>query len=107
MSAWTTALAAANRAVRDTFGEAVVYTPAGKSPESITAEVNLHSEELRMDGDAPIMDHVPTVIVVSSDLSQTPAKGDRFTIRGTEYVVVSVEDHDTGRITCRLVEAAP
>ncbi|WP_439611502.1 head-tail joining protein [Reyranella sp.] len=73
---------------RDTFGEAVIYTPAGAAPlaiEAIYFETPLTIAH--DDGGAPVDSQAKELHVAAADVA-APREGDRATVRGVTYKVV-------------------
>lgn len=90
------------RAVRDTFGEAVSYTPASTGvPESIVAPFDDLPVDLTLQG-LSVEDSAsgPKLDVRVADLSVAPARGDTCTIRGVDFEVVEAEPSSRG--CCKL-----
>lgn len=84
---WPSIADAANRVVRDTFGEAVTYLPAAGGSVAIVAPFSEEYEQVASDGQATVVSQRPNLLVRLADLPAPPAEGDRFTVRGRTYAV--------------------
>ena len=82
MSAWNNLCALLNEACQQTFGEPVVYQPEAGEPVVVTGTVTRATEEEQQ------QDGVYLHLAVSiSDFATPPARGDRATIQGVDYIV--------------------
>lgn len=103
---WAATISAMHDCLHTIHGEDVTFTPAGGSgPESVRGVINLSTEEIGLDGETPIVDRVPTVLLITATLSRVPRKGDAITARGVDYTIARVDDGDVGRPRCKLLEA--
>jgi hypothetical protein len=101
VAAWEDLADLANVAVRDAFGEEVVYTPVGGSPVALTAPFDAAHEVLEVGGEVPVSTVRPVLDVRLADLPAAPQKKDEVRVRGVDYVVDIVQPGGHG--TAKLV----
>lgn len=103
---WAGALGDLTRAVRDTFPEAVVYTPAGGDAASITAVFDEAHEAVEFRDGQPVSTVQPTLWARLADLAAAPGPGDTVTLStsGRTFEVVDVQPDGAGGATLRLLE---
>lgn len=103
--AWDDLTALVNVATRDTFGVAVVYTPAPSGPsEALTGIFDAPGQLVAMSGSVPVQTTSPVLDIVAADLTVMPAQGDSLTVGGNAYEVAQVEPDGNGMIKLYLLE---
>lgn len=86
-----------NRATRDTWGQAVSYTPQSTSvAESVTAIYDAAHVAVELGGEVPISTTRPMLLVTAADLSVTPSKGDTLVIGSGTFEVTDVQPDSSG-----------
>lgn len=85
-------------AVRDEFGEAVIYTPqsTGVAEEIVAPFDDLPEDDLLQGMDVMDAASGPVIDVRLADLSVTPVKDDSVTVRGKTYEVHRVRASSRG-----------
>ena len=107
MSVWADALDGALDTVRDTFPEAVSYVLGGGTAQVITGVFDEAHEAHEQEGEVVFSTTRPALGVKLSDLTGTPAQGDRVTLTdsGRVFQVTDVQPDGSGWATLFLARA--
>ncbi len=88
--------------VRDTFGATVTYDPSGAAAPFSVRGVLEPPAQL----EETFPDSYVTLFVKLADFAVPPAKGDKVTVAGQNYVVVAVEADPEGGARLKLHQAS-
>ncbi len=100
--AWLDLAERIQTAGQSVFGEAVTFTPAGESPETVTGIFDAEHVYQELLGDTMIETTKPTMVVRNAALSQTPVRGDAITVRSVAYVVIEIHPDGQGDLALIL-----
>lgn len=105
--AWDDMADVVNVAVRNTFGQAVTYTPQSTGvPESIVAPFDNAYDDVQIEGGTTQVATRPVLELRLADLSVAPAADDAVTVDGVDYEVTEVRLGGNGDAKAFLVEVA-
>jgi hypothetical protein len=102
---WAAALDAALTVERDTFPQAVTYTPEGGAAASIVGIFDEAHEGTEFDADGlAVLTTRPVLWVKLDDMAQAPHVRDTAVIGATTYEVTSTQADGSGGMDLYLVE---
>lgn len=99
-----------NRAIRDWFGEAILYRPASGGEFPIVATFDRAAAVVEIQAGVPVQSTRPAIVVRLADLATAPAQGDtcsRENGETFEVANVEAEGHGTVKLYLLELEAAP
>lgn len=93
---WEASTQAINSLVRDTFGVTATYTPTVGPPVQIKGVFTKEFISVKV-GDVIGNSSVhPMLAIKLSDLALKPARGDKATINGTNYLIIESQEDGGG-----------
>jgi hypothetical protein len=78
------------------FGETVVFTPDGGSPQTVTGIFDAEFTYQEMIGETVVETSRPRMILRASDITGTPARADAINVRSLNYTIVEVHPDGQG-----------